>query len=170
MHRMYLPSAFLALAAAPVLASLPWLRAAWVPAAVLLSVQAAQAWASPVLLLKNDLRMAPAKLRVHSNLAHSYLALARGTGDPAHYAGAERVIRRSLRIRQRPEQYRDLAYAAYERGDDAAALEALARALALRPDRPDCLVLQGYALIRSGRWREGEAALARARVLYCPAP
>ena len=110
--------------------------------------------------------MTPGKLRVYSALAQGYMALGRATRTQGPYQAAERVILRAVRIHERPEQRRDLACAAYERGDFALALAELARAEALQPDRPDCLVLKGYALIRSGRTREGEAALARAHMLY----
>ncbi len=141
-YRMYLPAAALALAAAPLLSGRRRLLAALAVAGLLLTAAQARAWASEAGMWQWNLRVAPRKLRVHANLAQRYRRQAFAFGNPDLRVSAQRVIGRAIRIRERPEQHRDLAVIAYEGGDQAKALDALDRALRLEPGRPDCLALQ----------------------------
>ena len=147
-YRMYLPSAALALAAAPFLSGGRRLLAVLAAAGLLLTAAQARAWTSEAGIWQWNLRVAPRKLRVHSNLAQRYRRQAGHFRGPLLWAAAERTIGRAIRIRERPEQHRDLAVIAYERGDQAKAMEALARALLLEPGRPDCLALRELFLAR----------------------
>lgn len=153
-HRAYLPMVGLALAAAPSLARLG-LGPLLIPLALLLGAHRAALWRTEPGLWQANLRAAPTKLRVHSNLAQRY----RRNGHPD---AAARLILRASRIRPRPEQFRDLAWLAWEDGNPTAGLSALERAFALEPGRRDCLPLQGILLMEAGRVREGVEALERA--------
>ncbi len=142
-HRMYLPSALLAMGMAPAAVALarePWaLRAAGLLMilGLLLSSGRARVWSSETRPWQENLRVAPRKLRVHANLSNRYLALAlerRRTGEggaPVNnlFDASERLIRRAIRIRERPEQHRDLAKIAWWRGDDGKEREALELAI-----------------------------------------
>lgn len=141
-YRMYLPSAALALAAAPFLSGRRRRLAVLAATGFLLTAALARAWVSEAGMWQWNLRVAPGKLRVHANLAQRYRRQAGTYGLPGLWDAAERTIGRAIRIRERPEQHRDLAVIAYERGDQAKAMGALSRAFRLEPGRPDCLALQ----------------------------
>lgn len=123
-HRMYLPCAFLAAGVGPLLEKGLGRRGLLlVPLGLLLTFGRASLWTSDAAMWQSNLRVAPRKLRVHANLANRYR-------DRGLWDASDRVVRRAIRIRERPEMWRDLAKTAFLRGDLRSEAERLRRAIA----------------------------------------
>jgi Flp pilus assembly protein TadD len=159
-YRMYVPLVGLVLAAVPLFPALSPRKAfAILLCLAFLTTGRAVRWQSESALWREALRQAPQKLRPHANLSVRYRL--QGKAERA-----EPLIRRAIRIRPMPEQYRDLAMVALERGDTEAGLAALEPLFRRDPGRADCLPILGRLQLLAGRYDAAVEALTRARAKY----